>query len=219
VPSVLSLGQVLTQRMINEAQTWNRPAALSAILNVVRTRSYPVALLALSLTFASCSSGADKQAAPSTTTAENPAGITASPRAPTTNVRPSVTTRLELQSEVVAPGHTIVGALVVDNETGKPIRTGACATWGVQLTNENVPVRRIPIPPPCAPGRVFPVGIDRYPVYLGALFLCGSVPPPGLSCRNELTPLPVGDYHAVLVQIAMRLPPPKPVSVRVVTRP
>jgi hypothetical protein len=145
---------------------------------------------------------------------------TPSPTTPTgqssANARPAVTTRVELSSDSVVAGRTASGALVVDNETGKPIRTPMCAYWEVQLTNQHVPVESLRLAK-CGPGPAFAVGVHRYPFTVAASYGCGPVPPPTGPCgSNGPPPLPVGEYHAVLVQEGTNLPTPVPVSVRVV---
>jgi hypothetical protein len=116
---------------------------------------------------------------------------------------------------VVAAGLTEHGALVVDNRTGKPLRMPICAAWEVQLTNRTVPIQRVFLSK-CGPGPVFPIGEHRFPFTVRVSYrACGVAP--ARSCRNGAPlPLPVGQYHAVLVQYQMALPRPAPVPVRIV---
>jgi hypothetical protein len=155
---------------------------------------------------AACSSGSP-HSAPSPTTLKGQSSGSA---------RPAVTTRLDLSSEAVVAGRSAAGALVVDNETGKPIRTPMCAIWGVQLTNQHVPVEFIRTAS-CGLGLVFAVGVHRYPFSFAASYVSCPGPPGSGPCGSQgPAPLPVGEYHAVLVQDGTNLPAPVPVSVRVV---
>jgi hypothetical protein len=155
--------------------------------------------------FAAACSGGAHHASPSPTTSRRSVAA-----------RPALVTRLALRSDSVVAGSPLLGTLVVDNETGAPIREPVCGAWTVQLANHSVPVQPISLMK-CGPGPVFPIGVHHYAFSIPAIYPYGVGPP--LGPDDGPPPLAPGDYRAVFVQGAMKLPAPAPVLVHVVAEP
>jgi hypothetical protein len=177
---------------------------------LVNRPTFCACAMAVAVLLGACSSGGGKASGPTTTVAGNPIRA-----ASTTIPARGVSTRLELQNRTVVSGNSLDGDLVVDNRTSQPVQTPLCGGWEVQLTNDRVPVQRIVLFK-CGPGPTFPVGVHRFPFTVDARYPCGPRPPAGVDCSGDVAPpLPPG-YRAVLVQGAMQIPVPAPVTVRVV---
>ena len=133
--------------------------------------------------------------------------------------RAKIRARVELPSQTMEAGSTMTGHVVVENDTGFPVRATQChGYFAVVLTSPDVVAEGGF--PACAEGITFPVGESTYPVTIPATYLaCTSGAPQGSTpaclANNGPPPLPAGDYEAKLLQIGDVVSIPPPMKVRV----
>jgi hypothetical protein len=174
---------------------------------------------------AACSSSSPKAEPPTTTTA--------APTSPATFPAGQLSARIELPATTLVAGSTERGTLVVENDTGGPVRltTGGAVPckpgWTVILTNEQLrqeaAFTTICVPRPMT----VPVGETRLPFTLLSEYQScsetGHAPdaltPPCVKDANGLDtspPLPPGEYRATFFSDISRFIPVESVPVRVV---
>jgi hypothetical protein len=131
-----------------------------------------------------------------------------------------MTARLVLPSQTMAAGSSMSGRLIVENGTGRAVRTGGCGTlFAVALASSTY--QPTVVWPACLQYFTIPVGRSSYRVIVEARYgQCG----PGSSYSaikacgpdGRPPPLPPGDYHAILFQVHPHLvQAPPPILVRV----
>jgi heat shock protein HslJ len=133
--------------------------------------------------------------------------------------RPTVTARVVLPSHTMRAGSSMLGHVVVENNTGAPLeRSGCISLFSVFLGNASIAPH--PAFPACLQAFTIPVGRSSYAVSVVATYLeCGGAPlGNGRPCakRNGQTvmpSLPPGRYQATLW--GNIVPTPPPITVRV----
>lgn len=133
--------------------------------------------------------------------------------------RAKISARVELPAQTMKAGSTMTGHVVVENDTGVPVRGTQChGYFEVVLTSRDVaPGGGFNT---CAERITFPAGESTYPVTIRASYLgCGGRDEPACLPNNEMPPLPTGDYRAKLFQIGDIVSIPPPITVRVLSSP
>ena len=138
----------------------------------------------------------------------------------TNRVCGKLTGRLELPATTIVAGARMTGFLVLDNETGHPVRikTGpSCAPkWIVTIGNQQVPNWPL-FTQECDPRPfVLPVGASQRAITLQAIYFTW----PSGACTTQCPPpLPPGDYGARLVVDGAPFPPIASIPIEVVPPP
>jgi hypothetical protein len=187
-----------------------------------------VGIAALVVLAAACGASEPK-AEPPTTTAAPSAPASSLPASPPGRI----SARIELASRTLVAGSTERGTLVVENETGVPVRLttggaiGCKPGWTVILTNQQLP-QEAAFPSSCVPRpMVLPVGETRRPFTLLSDYQAcsetghaqGALTPPCVKDANGLDtspPLPAGEYRATFFSDIAGFIPVESVPVSVV---
>jgi hypothetical protein len=130
-----------------------------------------------------------------------------------------LTGRIELPNTTMVGGATMTGFLVLDNETGHPVRVVTrpdCAPkWAVTLGNREIPNGPV-FTQECSHRRfVLPVGEVQRPFTVQASYLSWAAG----SCTQCPPPLPPGDYAARVVVEGAPFPPIASIPVEVTAPP
>ena len=171
-----------------------------------------LALAALALLAAGCSSGSQA------------ARQTASPRAPSQTPAPHspaapLSARVLLPARTMTAGSSMSGLVVVQNNTGHPVRVGACGTpFEIALVSRSY--RPSVAWSTCLQLIIIPVGESSYPVTLSASYLTCLEHGPrgtlkGCLAGGKVPALPPGTYRARLFQLGHLVPLPPTIKIRV----
>ncbi len=132
----------------------------------------------------------------------------------TNRVCGKLTGRLELPDTRIVAGTAMTGFLILDNQTGHPVRVtagpGCAPKWAVTLGNQQIPNGPFFTQECSRRHFVLPVGAQQFPFTVAANYLTGVNP-----C-NCLGPLPPDTYAARIVVIGIPFPPVASVLVHVV---
>jgi hypothetical protein len=126
-----------------------------------------------------------------------------------------VSVRVVLPSTTMVSGTTMVGKVIVTNNTGHTTFIGGCLVpFQVELGNDKI--KPDPAWPGCYGARKLPMGESTWLVAVDASYeQCGYAPYPRC-IRDDVPPgLPPGDYRAMLYAHDDTVPIPPPISVRV----
>jgi heat shock protein HslJ len=138
--------------------------------------------------------------------------------------RAGVTARMELPSTTMTAGSSMSARVVVENNTGHPIRATKCGSF-FQIGLQNTEIKWHAIWPQCAVSFTIPVGESTYPVtVIAAYATCGATPGPDFpKCATGPQPgpppLPPGNYRATLFQSSPIVSLPLPIDVKVEASP
>jgi hypothetical protein len=130
----------------------------------------------------------------------------------------AVSARVVLPTQTMSAGSSISGRVIVENDTGAPLRVAGCGEiFQLALTNDSI--KPDVAWRACLQFFTIPVGASSYPVTIRASYnSCSATPQPGVtSCLpdNQPPPLPAGEYHAVLFQSGTVAATPPPLSIEV----
>jgi hypothetical protein len=150
--------------------------------------------------------------------ATSPRAASATPAGPRHSPAP-LSARVILPSRTVTAGSSLSGRVVVENNTGHPVRAWGCLTlFQVILFSDSY--RPSPAWAACLQSFTIPVGESSYPVTVDASYLqClehgthGGVK--GCLPDGRTPPLPPGTYRARFVQSRQLFPEPPAITVRV----
>jgi len=131
-----------------------------------------------------------------------------------------MTARLVLPSRTLAAGSSMSGRLIVENNTGRAIRTWGCGTLFVVALTSSTYQPAIPWLA-CLQSFTIPAGRTTYRLTIAASYYqCPVRDPQGAikACGpdGQMPPLPPGDYRAILFQPRHLVQAPAPVAVRVI---
>ena len=131
-----------------------------------------------------------------------------------------ISARVVLPERAMTAGSSMSGHVVVENDTGRAIRTSGCLTL-FQVALAGSSYHPAIAWPACL--QSFTVGQSSYPVTVAASYGRCSQGRPSDAIKaclpgGQMPSLPPGTYRAVLFQVRHLVPVPPPVTVRVTLR-
>jgi hypothetical protein len=132
----------------------------------------------------------------------------------------TISARVVLPARTMKAGSSMPGQLVVDNNTGRAVRTSGClGLFQVALVSGRYHPSVAWLA--CLQFFTIPEGQSSYPVTVAATYLgCGQGGPGGAACLPGGHPpgLPPGTYRAVLFQAQRLFPAPPAITIHVIRR-
>ena len=131
----------------------------------------------------------------------------------------TVTSHIELASDVVEAGSQVGAELVIQNDSGEPleIRDRGCAPkWAIGIDDRTEAPEAFTMDCQFSP-LVVPAGTSRHRFTLSATYrACGAFGPACLPDAPRIPPLPPGEYEVKRIGVLPGVPSPKPVEITVV---
>ena len=171
-----------------------------------------LALAALALLAAGCSSGGPAARQTASPRAQTPTATRHSPAAP-------LSARVLLPARTMTAGSSMSGLVLVENNTGHPVRAFVCGSpFEIALISHSY--RPSVAWNTCLQIITIPVGESSYPVTLNASYLACLEHGPHGALKGCLAaggppPLPPGTYRARLFQVGHLVPVPPTITIRV----
>jgi hypothetical protein len=129
-----------------------------------------------------------------------------------------VTAQIALPAHTMRAGSTMHAHVIVENDTGVPVRIGGCGQL-FRVVLGNAKVKPDDVAPACLQLFMIPTGSSSYPVTITATHMaCTGTPQAGIATclpNGQQPPLPTGAYHLYVFGAgsAVKLPPLQTIDV------